>query len=351
VAKTMRALQKIKPEPGAELKEVVLPEVGSRDALIKVDVTGICGSDVQLYNWSSTAVSKITRRGTKFPFTFGHEFSGTVVEVGKDVQSVKPGDRVAGETHAPCGQCFPCKTGHRHICTNMKLLGSGLPGIFSDYAVLPEMCAIKLPDSLTSQQGAVLEPLGVAVHSVTEADVSGKPVVILGVGPIGLFAVAAAKHLGATQVFATARTQSKLDVAMAMGADATFNPLKGDVVAAVKAATGGAGAGAVIDMTGDPEAIMQGLSMLRTRGRLVMVAQLKGPLPPAVSVPLTRGEVQMTGIWGRRMYDTWMLIEHLVTSGKINLAKVTGDTYPLANFEAAFKDASANSLGRVLLVP
>ena len=101
------------------------------------------------------------------------------------------------------------------------------------------MCAIKLPDSMTSQQGAVLEPLGVAVHSVTEADVSGKPVVIIGVGPIGLFAVAAAKHLGATQVFGTARTQSKLDVAMAMGADATFNPLKVDVVAAVKAATGG----------------------------------------------------------------------------------------------------------------
>ena len=326
VAQTTRALQKTKPGPGAELVEVELPEVGPRDALIKVDVAGICGSDVPTYHWMPTAVSKVAARGLKFPFSFGHEFAGTVQEVGRDVQTVKPGDRVAGETHGPCGNCFPCNTGHRHICANMKLIGSGYPGIFSDYTVLPEICTVKLPDSMTSQQGAVLEPLGVAVHSITEADVSGKPVVILGVGPIGLFAVAAAKHLGATQIFGTARSQEKLDMAMAMGADATFNPLKVDVVAAVKEATGGIGAGAVIDMTGDPEAILQGLRMLRSRGRLVMVAQLKGALPAEVSVPLCRAEVQLTGIWGRRMYDTWLLVEHLVTSNKVDVAKVIGNS-------------------------
>jgi threonine 3-dehydrogenase len=280
----------------------------------------------------------------------GHEFSGEVMEVGAQVTSLKLGDRVAGETHYPCGQCYQCQTGEQHICANMRLVGRTLDGCFADYCVLPEICARKIPDCIPSRQAALLEPLGVAVHAVTEAQVWGRPVVILGAGPIGLMAVAAARQLGAAQVIATARTPVKLEKALAMGATAALNPRTEDVVKEVLRATGGVGAGAVIDFTGDPEALVQGFRMLRKGGRVVLVAAF-GELSGLDSLRdiIWKG-AKITGIHGRRMFDTWILAEGLLVSQSVDVSPVTGSTYPLEGFEAAFAEATG-STGRVLLVP
>ena len=346
-SKVMKALRKTQARPGAEIVELPVPSAGPGEVLIKVDVAAICGSDTHVYNWRKA----VADANPKLPFTMGHEFSGEVVAAGEEVRSLKPGDRVSGETHYPCGQCVVCLTGERHICPNTRTVGRNIDGCFAEYLVLPEICAHKVPESLSPRHAALLEPLGVAVHAVTEAELSGKSAVILGVGPIGLMAVAVAKALGAMKVFATARTPAKLEKALALGATAVFNPKTQDIVKEVQAATNGNGAEVIIDFTGDPDAIYQGMQMLRPGGRVVLAAQFKGPLAQGISWFIIRKEPEIHGIWGRRMFETWFLAEELLTSGKVDAEKIIGDTYPLTSFEAGFSEAINSNIGKVLLKP
>ncbi|MHB1415184.1 MAG: zinc-binding dehydrogenase [Chloroflexota bacterium] len=190
-----------------------------------------------------------------------------------------------------------------------------------------------------------------AVHAITEAQVWGKPVVILGVGPIGAMAVAVASKMGATRVFATSRTPAKLQIAQQMGATRVFNPLVEDVVREVLDETDGAGVGAVIDFTGDSAAVDQGFRMLRKGGRVVFVAAIAGPVVMDMRQHMVWKEAKVSGIHGRRMFETWNLAEDLVCSGKVSLDLVMGETYGLSDFRAAFDAAGSGSIGRVFLKP
>ena len=343
----MKTIRKTKLGPGAEIAEMPVPTSGPGEVLLKVDVAAICGSDTHVYAWHPSVASA----PISLPFTMGHEFTGQVLATGEGVRSLKPGDRVSGETHHPCGQCVVCLTGEQHICPNTRTVGRAIDGCFAEYLVLPEICARKVPESIPQRHAALLEPLGVAIHAVTEVGVSGKSTVIQGVGPIGLMAVAVANALGAKQVFATARTPAKLERAQSLGATAGFNPKEVDVVKEVMAATGGVGADVVIDFTGDPEAILQSLQMLRPAGRVVWAAQFQGPLPQRLGFYVIRRSPQIHGVWGRRMFETWFLAMDLLALGKVDLDKIVGATYPLTEFEAAFADAMGPNVGKVLLQP
>ena len=342
----MLALRKINEGSGAELVHTAVPRPGPDDVLVKVDIAAICGSDVPLYQRVVAAEDNL-----RIPFTLGHEFSGTVVERGANVSALKPGDRVSGETHYPCGSCYQCTTGEPHICANLKLVGRQIDGCFAEYCTLPQICARKVPQSLAPHQAALLEPLGVAVHAITEAQVWGNPVAILGIGPIGAMAVAVATHMGATRVFATSRTPAKLQIALEMGATRALNPNSEDVVREVLDETNGVGVGAVIDLTGDSVAVDQGFRMLRKGGRLVFVAAIAGPMVLDMRQHILWKEAKVSGIHGRRMFETWHLAEDLVASGKVGLDRMMGETHPLSEAKAAFHAAKAGSIGRVFLKP
>ncbi|MGI6084930.1 MAG: zinc-binding dehydrogenase [Acetivibrionales bacterium] len=343
--KTMYGVYKAEAAPNAIIKEdLPIPEVGERDILVNVKATAICGTDLHIMAWNDYAQKRVP-----VPMVFGHEFAGEVVEIGSKVTEVKVGDRVAGETHIPCNNCYQCETDNRHICENMKIIGVHVPGSFAEYISFPVDCAYKIGD-LDYKLGAVLEPMGVAVHGVDKAEVAGKVVVINGCGPIGLLAVGATKAWGAKKIIALDVVDEKLNVATTMGASVTINSLKSDAIAEVHKATGH-GADVVIDYTGNLKAIKSGFDMLRKGGRYVLVGLPTGKFEIDLTEDIIYKEATVIGVTGRLMYKTWDQCMELLKSDKFNIEPAISGTYPLSEYEKAFADIKAGVPGKMILIP
>ena len=348
MGETFQAIRKIRPEPGAELVEMTLPErLGEEEVLIKVELAAICASDVHVYDWEPHVA------GSRFllPVTMGHEFTGIVLGTGAQVKTLSEGDRVSGETHFPCGECYQCQTGEQHRCQNLRLLGRHINGCMAGYAVLPEICARRIPSNIAIEEAALMEPLGVAVHAVDKANLRGETVAILGCGAIGLMAIAVAKAFGALRIYATSHSPAKLARALQMGAYRALKVGEQDVVGEILAETGQEGVGAVIEMSGSPEAILQGFQILRKGGTYVAVGIPTRPAKLELDATLIHRELLFTSIHGRRMWDTWIKAERLLSWGLIDLSPVMGERFPPEEFEAAFAEAKSPAPGRVLLEP
>lgn len=342
----MKAVVKVAAAPGAAYQDMPVPEVGDQDLLVKVKAAAICGTDLHIMHWTPWAEKRV-----RPPMVFGHEFAGEVVSAGAGTRRFKVGDRVAGETHIPCGHCRQCLTGNQHICESMRIIGVHVPGAFAEYIAIPEACAWPLSSDLSYEQGAFLEPMGVAMHGVEAAgNLGGKDVLILGCGPIGVMGAAIAKSRGANQVICTDIAADKLELAKRMGATMALQA-QGPVVDTVLNATGGEGAGVVIDYSGSGQAIADGFRALKKGGTMVLVGLPSGP----VSLDLTDGiiykEARVLGVTGRTMYGTWFECEKALQSGKIDLAPVVGGTYPLKDFEEAFAALGRQVPGKMLLIP
>jgi threonine 3-dehydrogenase len=210
----MKALIKDKPFRGATYTDLPTPQIGDNDLLVGVQAAAICGTDIHIYQWNEYASSRV-----KLPLLFGHEYAAEVVEVGKNITTFKKGDRVAAETHVPCGHCYQCTTGLQHICKDMKILGVHMDGAFSEYAILPAVCAWKLDPSIPYGIGATMEPFGIGVHAMSKTKPAGKKVIVFGCGPIGIYAQMVAKMSGAEYVIAVDITKERLDLAKKRGAD------------------------------------------------------------------------------------------------------------------------------------
>ncbi|HBT47614.1 MAG TPA: L-threonine 3-dehydrogenase [Peptococcaceae bacterium] len=341
----MKGLVKVKPEPGAELlHDLPVPEVKGDEILVKVKYAAICGTDLHIYDWTPYAQERV-----KPPMVFGHEFSGEVVAVGPEVKKFKVGDRVAGETHIACGMCFQCETGNAHICEDMKIIGVHTEGCFADYIKIPAGCGWKLSDSISWEIGALLEPLGVAVHSVLADAVNGMSVVIYGCGPIGLMAVNVARACGATQVIAVEPVAEKLAIAKEMGATHTLQPGKDDVIAGILELTGGRGADVIVELSGNGQAISECFRGLRKGGRVTLAGLPNGPVTLDLVDGVIYKEAKILGVTGRRMYDTWWQIEALLGAGKLNLEPVIGGIFPLERYREAFDALHAGRPGKMLL--
>jgi len=244
---------------GAAYREdLPVPKIGERDILVRVKAAAICGTDQHIIGWTDYAKARC-----RLPMVFGHEFSGEVVEVGAKVTEIRAGDRVAGETHIPCNNCVPCKTNRRHNCDNMKIIGVHTQGAFAEYISIPADCAYKLSGDIDYETGAMLEPMGVAVHGVDIAQVRGKTTAIYGCGAIGLMAVGAAYTREAGKIFAVDVFDAKLEAAKKLGADVTFNSRTENAVEKIIKATDGQGVDVVIDYTGNKEAIRDGFKFLK----------------------------------------------------------------------------------------
>ena len=222
----MRALRKAEAGPGARLDEVPVPEPGPGEVLIEVQAASICGSDLHIYDWNPWAAGRIHR----FPMTFGHEVAGRIAAVGPEVHHPDVGAFVAAETHLFCGHCRMCRTGRAHICENLRILGVDVDGAFADYVVIPAVNAWEVDPRIPAESASIMEPFGNAVHTVFSGggeDVELATVVVLGCGPIGLFALGVARAAGARQVIAVEPNEYRLDLAKKMGADVADRSVEG----------------------------------------------------------------------------------------------------------------------------
>lgn len=342
----MSGIYKEFPRPGAEFRtDLPIPEVGPRDILVKVRTTAICGTDLHILPWSEYAQARI-----KPPMIFGHEFAGDVVKTGSQVAEIKVGDRVAGETHIPCNHCDQCISDNRHICENMKIIGVHTDGSFAQYIAFTADCAFKLPDDIDYTVGSLLEPMGVAMHGIDVARVEGKNVVVYGCGPIGLMAVGIAKALKAAKVTALDIFAKKLDAAVKMGADRVVNSREADAISAIRETR--EPVDVVLDYTGSPQAIREGMEVVKKGGRIVLVGL---PNTNDLTLPITQNliykEVDMIGVTGRLMYKTWEQCVRILRTGTFPIESAIGETYPLRDFERAFAAIKDGMPGKALLLP
>ena len=342
----MNALRKMRAGAGLSFESAPVPSIGPTDVLVRVTAASICGTDLHIYGWDRWSQGRI-----KPPVTLGHEFSGVVERVGEEVSAVKVGDKVSAEMHLNCGHCHQCRLGEAHICQNLRIIGIDRDGAFAEFVKIPASNIWKLDPAIPEHYGAILDPLGNAVHTVLAGEIAGKTVLVTGCGPIGLMSIAVAKACGSSTVFATETNAQRRAMARKMGADVVLDPLSGNAVKQIWADTSNTGVDVLLEMSGNPTAIQQGFAALRAGGR----ASLLGI--PTESVPLDlvndvifKGST-VQGIYGRRMYGTWVQMTALLRAGRLNLEPLFGERTSLEKFEDAFKLLRGGLAGKILMYP
>ncbi len=345
-ATTMKALRKMRPERGAQLESVPVPSIGPNEVLVRVRAASICGTDLHIYGWDRWSQSRI-----KPPLTFGHEFCGVVERVGEEVAAVAPGEFVSAEMHVNCGHCHQCRVGEAHICQNLRIIGIDQDGCFAEFVRIPAANIWKIDPAIPEHYAAILDPLGNAVHTVLAGPIAGRAVLVTGCGPIGLMAIAVAKACGSSAVFATEVNPRRREMAKKMGADVVLDPAEGDAVARIKADTGGTGVDVLLEMSGNQGAIQQGFQALRAGGR----ASLLGIPSNPVSLDLVNDVIfkgaTLQGIYGRRMFETWVQMTSLLKAGRLNLEPLFGERTSLEKFAEAFSVLQGGHAGKVLFYP
>ncbi|MCI8608760.1 MAG: alcohol dehydrogenase catalytic domain-containing protein [Firmicutes bacterium] len=328
----MKAIRKIEEGPGTVLQQIPIPTPADDEILVKILASALCKSDLDVVH----ATESFRLSHVPVPFTLGHEFCGEVIKIGENVKEFQIGDHVCGETHVPCGICKTCKEGMSHICPDMGLIGRTVDGCFAEYMALPAVSAVKVDKEILPEQAALFEPFGVAVHGIQVAEVSGKTVLITGTGTIGSMALECARKLGAVKVIVTSRDDDKLEMALDLGADGVINTTRESIGKRVMEETEGAGVDCVIEMTGVSDIVNQAIDSLRPGGKLVCVGNHnKAFTMENFTGRIMYREITVTGIFGRRMFDTWNLAVELVKSGGIDLEKYVGKRMRLEDFDQA----------------
>jgi threonine 3-dehydrogenase len=344
--RTMRALVKERPGTGMTLREVPVPSAGSNDVLIRVRHAGVCGTDLHIWEWDSWASGRL-----KPPVVIGHEFAGEIVRLGPEAEAaglLSVGDLVTAEGHIVCGDCHPCRTGQGHVCRRTRIIGVDRDGAFADYIVMPASNVMKL-DGIPTEIGAVMDPLGNAVHTVLAGDIPGSRVMVLGCGPIGCFAVGVARAAGASLVVASDFNPRRLEIARTMGAHVTLNPGSEDVVARVRELTGGDGVDVVCEMSGHPSGHGQAFAAARLGGRVNFL----GTPSRTTEVDFARDVIfkglTLYGVTGRRMYDTWQQMFRFLRAGQLDPRPVITHRFPLEQMAEAIQVIKDGQAGKVIL--
>jgi len=305
----MKALVKAEREPGIWMRDVEPPRVGHNDVLIRMRKTAICGTDIHIYNWDAWAQKTIP-----VPMQVGHEYCGEIVEMGGEVVGFAPGDRVSGEGHITCGHCRNCRAGRRHLCRNTVGVGVNRPGCFAEYMVLPASNVFKLPEAITDEIASILDPLGNATHAALSFDLVGEDVLITGAGPIGIMAVAIARHVGARHVVITDVNDYRLELARRMGASRALNVTRESLTDAMADLRMEEGFDVGLEMSGNPGAFRDLLRTMHHGGRVALLG-----IPPT-DVAIDWNEVifkglVLKGIYGREMFETWYKMAAMLQSG------------------------------------
>ena len=342
----MKAVVKAGPGPGLEIRDVPVPTIGPGEILIRVLRAGVCGTDLHIWEWDAWARGRM-----RPPVTVGHEFVGDVVEVGSGVTEPKVGERVSCESHIVCGHCIACRTGNPHVCENTRILGVDVNGGWAEYVAVPASNAWRAPANVPIEVQGIMEPLGNAVHTAFAGDLSACRIAVTGCGPIGLFAVGVARAAGAAQVIASDVSPYRLELAKKMNADAVIDPSKQDFVERVRELTGGRMLDGVLEMSGNPNAIRDGLRALRGGGRLSQLGLTSEPLALDWTQLLIFKGITLHGIIGRRMYQTWYQMDGLLRSGRLDLRPAITHVMPMDQVEDAIRLLRSGQAGKVVLVP
>jgi threonine 3-dehydrogenase len=329
---TMVALRKTYPKPGLwRQDDTPVPTVGPRDVLVAVTHAGICGTDRHIYEWDAWSQSRV-----QVGITTGHEFVGRVVKIGSAVTRASIGDRVSAEGHIGCGVCEPCRTGNGHICEKVDILGIDTNGCFAQYVAVPEENIWPVHPSIPDHIAAVFDPLGNAMHTVMSAGVSGRSVLITGVGIIGLMAVTIARAAGAGTILVSDRDPKRLALAKELGADIAFNTADGDWVSEARKQTHNQGPQVLLEMSGHPVAIRQGFAALRNGGTAALLGLPAEPVTLDLPNDIIFKGATVLGINGRRMFETWYQMESFLLSGRLHLDPIITHHLPLTDFERGF---------------
>lgn len=338
----MKSLVKAKKEPGIWMQDVATPNYGVNDVLIKIKKTAICGTDIHIYAWDDWAQATIP-----VPMTVGHEFYGEIVALGQEVQGLTVGQRVSGEGHLTCGVCRNCRAGKLHLCRNTLGVGVNRPGCFGEYLAIPATNVIALPDNITGDQAAILDPLGNATHCALAFDVVGEDVLITGAGPIGIMAAAIVRHIGARHVVITDVNEYRLELAKKMGVTRAVNVAyeRLDTVMKELGMTEGFDIG--LEMSGNPTALNDVFRAMNHGGRVAILG-----IPPKDTAVdwnqiIFKGLV-IKGIYGREMYETWYKMIAMLQSG-LDISPIMTHHFPVDQYQQAFEIMASGQSGKVIL--
>ncbi|MDB4713126.1 L-threonine 3-dehydrogenase [bacterium] len=338
----MKALVKSEAAPGLTLTDVPKPVPGARDVLIQVDRTGICGTDLHIYNWDSWAQKTIP-----VPLVVGHEFVGRIVELGSDVDYLKVGDLVSGEGHLICGRCRNCLAGRRHYCKDTRGVGVNSPGAFAEFMVLPATNVWKLAPEVSKDSATIFDPFGNATHTALAFPLLGEDVLITGAGPIGCMAAGIARHAGARHVVVTDLNPKRLALATKLGATRTVDVTREKLpdVQADLGMTEGFDVG--LEMSGNKHAFNDLIANMRHGGQIALL----GIPEPGIGIDWNQvifNSLTIQGIYGRKMYDTWYQMTSMIQSG-LEIDPVITHRFDYPDFEKGFAAMNEGSCGKVLL--
>lgn len=342
IPKTMKALVKAKAAAGLWMQHLPVPEIGDDDVLIKIRKTGICGTDIHIWNWDEWS-----QKTVPVPLITGHEFSGKIAKLGKNVTGLELGQRVSGEGHLIGHQSRASRSGHFHLDPETRGIGVHEPGAFAQFLRLPAFNVVPLPNDISDDTGAILDPLGNAVHTALSFDMVGEDVLITGAGPIGIMAAAVAKHIGARNVVITDINQARLDLAVKVADVRAVNTANTDLdeVAADLGLTEGFDIG--LEMSGSPAALDQMIKGMVTGGRIAMLG-----IPPGKSLvdwsEIVLKSITIKGVYGREIFETWYKMLAMLQNG-LDVAPIITHHFKADDFEEGFAAMKSGSSGKIVL--
>lgn len=338
----MKALSKLKPEEGIWMVDVPIPTISDNDVLVKIKRTAICGTDVHIYNWDEWSQKTIP-----VPMVVGHEFSGEIVEMGKNVKGFTVGDRVSAEGHIVCGHCRNCRAGKVHLCPNTIGIGVNRQGCFAEYLSVPASNLYKLPEKVTDDLGAILDPMGNATHTALSFDLIGEDVLITGAGPIGIMAARIAKFVGARNVVITDVNQYRLDLATKMGATLAVDVSKETIKDAMKKLDMKEGFDVALEMSGNGRAFNDMLKAMKNGGNISLLGILPSNTAIDWSDVIFKG-LFLKGIYGREMYETWYKMGAMIEAG-LDMNPIITHKFKVDDFQKGFDAMRSGKSGKVIL--
>ena len=338
----MKALVKKEAKSGLWLEDVAEPKMGINDVLIRVDRTGICGTDLHVYDWNAWA-----RQTIPVPLVVGHEFVGEVVEVGSNVADFQPGNVVSAEGHVVCGRCRNCLAGRRHLCKDTRGIGVNRPGAFAEYIAVPMTNVWQHKNGIDRDVASIFDPFGNAVHTALTFDVLGEDVLITGAGPIGVMAAAVVKHAGARFVVITDMNEYRLELARRMGVTLALNISHGTLRDAQKRLGMREGFDVGLEMSGNPAAFRDMIENMCHGGKIAMLGIPSGQIDINWNTVIFN-MLTIKGIYGREMYETWYKMTVMLESG-LDIKPVITHRYHYTEFEKGFEAMHSGQSGKVVL--
>jgi len=342
----MKALYKDGPHAGLELVDRPDPVAGGDEVVIRVLRTGICGTDLHIQRWDDWAASAVTA-----PLIPGHEFYGEVVEVGPLVHDIAVGDRVSGEGHIVCGMCRNCRAGRRQMCIRTIGLGVQRDGAYAEYLTLPATNVWVHHADVTPELGAIFDPLGNAVHTALAFPLVGEDVLVTGCGPIGLMAIAIARHVGARFIAATDVSAPRLQLAREMGADAVVDVSREQIANAQRALGMREGFDIGFEMSGAPSALPAMIDNMNHGGRIAMLGLPTGPFSVDWGKIVTH-MLTVKGIYGREMFETWNAMGAMLQTSSVlreSITRIIAEVLPARDWEKGFAAAASAGTGKIIL--